>query len=81
MKETIIKRYKVRQEIIKLLTQTSKLKKVEEILDDIITYKALIMEDSVEAQRFKKNNLDNRKEGVFNLKVKNGLKVEIPIFN
>ncbi len=79
MKETIITRYKVRQKILKLKVQTNKLKKAEEILDNIITYKALLMEDSAEAKRFKKNHLDNRREGVFNLKVKNGLKVEIPI--
>ena len=78
MKEYILKRYRVRRKRLELVNQTNELKKVEDLLDDIITYKALLLENPDEARRFKKNNIDNRREGIFKTRVRNGLKIEIP---
>ena len=78
MKELVLKRYKVRQHIVKLNNQIYDLKKAESLLDDMITYRALLLENTDEAKRFKRLNLDSRKEGLFNTKPKNGLKIEIP---
>ena len=78
MKEEILKRYKVRQKRLELANRAAELRRVENWLDDIITYKALVQDDPVEAKRFKRNNIDTRKDGLFKLRVKNGLKIEIP---
>ena len=78
MKETVLKRYKVRQNILKLSNQMSELKNAEKALDNIITYKALVLDDPSEAQRFRKKYIDSRKEGMFKIRAKNGLNIDIP---
>ena len=78
MKDLIIKRYEIKQKVLRLRNEANDLKKVEEFLDKYITYKALLKEDIADAERFKRLHLDSKREGLFHLRVKNGLKMDIP---
>jgi len=80
MNEIILRRYEVKQNILKLQNQTNELRKIEDLLDKIITYKALLSKDVLEAKRFKRLHIDNRREGIFNIKVKKEVELMIPKF-
>ena len=74
----ILKRYEIKQEILRLGNTVANLRLAENYLDDMITYKALLQDDVADAERFKRLHLDTRKEGLFKLRVKNSLKMSIP---
>lgn len=74
----ILKRYEIKQEILKLRNKATEYTRVEELLDNLIIFNELKKVDMKEANRFKRLHLDTRKEGIFHLRVKNGLKIDIP---
>ena len=67
--EIVLKRYKVKQEICSLKSKITNLSRVEKIMDNCIIYESLKLSDVSEAKRFKKNNLDNLKHGLFKSKI------------
>ena len=78
MANYILKKYEIKQRILKLQNEVHELIKVNKILSNIDIYNELKKVDLAEANRFRRLHLDTRKEGIFNLRVKNGLKIELP---
>jgi hypothetical protein len=74
----ILKRYELKQKISELQNKATEYSKVEKLLDKVIIFNELKKVDMREANRFKRLNLDNRKDGLFRTRIKNGLKIDIP---
>jgi len=79
IKDLIIARYKIRQELLKLKVEIRGLKKLEDLADKHITFEGLKLEDMTEANKFKKLNIDNLREGVFNQKPKDDSRIKLLI--
>lgn len=78
MTNYVLKRYEVLQKMVKLQNELTELRKIEKLLDKFIIYYELKKTEPADANRYKRLNIDNRKEGLFKLRVKNGLKIDIP---
>lgn len=78
LKGLILARYEIRQKKLDFKNKTAEAQKAEDLLDDLITFRALLLEDPIKAKRFKRLHLDNKREGLFNTKIKNIAKLEIP---
>jgi len=70
LKDLVLIRYKIRQQMIKVKQEFIDLKNMENIADKYITYEGLNASDMIQAQRFKKLHIDPIRTGIFHQKQK-----------
>ncbi len=69
IKDIVIKRYKIRTDMLQVKSKFNKLARLERILDDCLTYESLKLTDPKTAQRFRKVHIETIKHGIFNKKI------------
>lgn len=75
----ILKKYKIRQNINKLQNQIANFRREANLIELVMIYKALLMEDPEKADKFKKKHLNQQRSGLFNTKMtEEELKVLVP---